>query len=308
MSFHYSTMDVAEIEVFGHDTFIFADGSDDRAHEMASKISTRDNCVSTVLLLKYDGEKIVPVQELFPNAKVYIISAEQGQASFLLNLQKLSNVLTSQKILIDISCVHTPEMFTLLKYFTISNPKAAIDIAYSVPFEYEFSEEPFTSYQSYYGNLKTNDLIGFGGISDGSSHSQMIIFLGFEGVLSSKVTEDIQYNDLLLVNNLPSFFPKYKDISVINNYELLTTRHSKLAYVPANNPFETYNFLEASLLPDEHACIAPLSTKPVSLGVCLYALRHTNIRVVYPTSEQYISHSTNKVLSTSLFRIPLNCV
>lgn len=82
---------------------------------------------------------------------------------------------------------------------------------YSTPFEYDFPEEPFTSYCSYYGNLKTTDLLGFGGISDGLAHSRMIIFLGFEGVLASKVTEDIQYEELLLVNNLPSFFPKYKD-------------------------------------------------------------------------------------------------
>ena len=55
--------------------------------------------------------------------------------------------------------------------------------------------------------------LGFGGgISDGLAHSQMIVFLGFEGVLASKVIEDIQYKELLLVNNLPSFFPKYKDI------------------------------------------------------------------------------------------------
>ena len=87
----------------------------------------------------------------------------------------------------------------------------------------------------------------------------MIVFLGFEGILSSKVIEDIRYDNLLLVNNLPSFFPKYKDISMINNCELLTSHHSKLKYVPANNPFEAYNFLDAvideSLLLWEFACM-----------------------------------------------------
>lgn len=155
----------------------------------------------------------------------------------------------------DVSCIHTPEMFTLLKYFELSNPKPSIDIAYSIPFDYEFQNEPFTSYHSYYGDLRTNDLLGYGGNLDGSAYSKMIIFLGFEGALSSKVAEDIQYDDLLLVNNLPSFFPKYRDISIINNYDLLTGQHGKYLYVPASNPFETYNFLCRTLQESEHVCI-----------------------------------------------------
>ena len=197
-----------------------------------------------------------------------------------------------------ISCIHTPEMFVLLKYFKTANPKKKLDIAYSTPFEYDFPEEPFTSYCSYYGNLKTTDLLGFGGISDGLAHSRMIIFLGFEGVLASKVTEDIQYEELLLVNNLPSFFPKYKDICVINNYDLLSTHRSKLLYVPANNPFEIFNFLDSVFDGKSSLCVAPLSTKPVALGVCLYAMSHKTLRIVYPTSEHYNDHRTNKVLNT----------
>lgn len=305
MSLFYSTVDAAQIMKFSYDTFILADGNDDRACEMARILSKNKNCIHTVLLLKYNVDDVIPVNVLFPDAIIHVITIDQHQTSFLLNLMALPDVLGSNNIVIDISCIHTPEMFTLLKYFKVSNPKESIDVVYSIPFEYEFSAEPFTSYRSYYGNLKTNDLLGFGGISDGSPHSQMIVFLGFEGVLSSKVTEDIQYDELLLVNNLPSFFPKYKDISVINNYDLLTTRHSKLMYVPANNPYETFNFLDCLLQKDEHACVAPLSTKPVALGVCLYAIGHESLRVVYPMSEQYNTHSTNKVLRTSLYQIPL---
>lgn len=307
MSMFYSTADAAQNESYIYDTLILANGRDDRAHEMAKILGEKSTSIQTILVLKYHEDDIVQVETIFPDAKIFTITInQQEQASFLLTLIAIPDVLTSDNILIDISCIHTPEMFTLLKYFKVSNPKKTIDIAYSIPFEYEFSAEPFTSYRSYYGNLKTNDLLGYGGITDGASHTQMIVFLGFEGVLSSKVTEDIQYDELILVNNLPSFFPKYKDISVINNYDLLTTQRGKLLYVPANNPFETYNFLDQVLEQNERACVAPLSTKPVALGVCLYALTHEDLRVVYPTSEQYQPHSTNKVLSTSLYSIPLN--
>ena len=131
----------------------------------------------------------------------------------------------------------------------------------------------------------------------------MIVFLGFEGALSKKVVEDIYYSDLLLVNGLPSFFPKYKDIAMLCNYQLLTENSYHIEYVPANNPFETYNYLNRLLVQDERACIAPLSTKPVSLGVCLFALKHPNIRIVYPLSEQYIARNTSAVLQTYMYRI-----
>ena len=234
---------------------------------MAKILSQKSTTISTIVLLKYQQDMSnQEIERLFPSAQVLPIIADQSQTIFLSRLLDISDKLKSDKILIDISCIHTPEMFVLLKYFQASNPKEKIDIAYSTPFEYNFPEEPFTSYCSYYGNLKTTDLLGFGGISDGLAHSQMIVFLGFEGVLASKVTEDIQYKELLLVNNLPSFFPKYKDICVINNYDLLSTHRSKLMYVPANNPFETFNFLNSLLDGESSVCIAPLSLSLIHIS------------------------------------------
>lgn len=55
-------------------------------------------------------------------------------------------------------------------------------------------------------------------------------------------------------------------------------------------------------------CVAPLSTKPVALGVCLYAMSHKTLRIVYPTSEHYNDHRTNKVLNTNIYSIPLQSI
>ena len=209
-------------------------------------------------------------------------------------------------MIIDITSIRIPEMFVLLKSIKLLNEHVILSIAYSTPIEYEFDAEPFTSYHSYFGNLKTIDLVGFGGTSEDMSHTQMIIFLGFEGVLSAKVSEDVRYDKLTVVNNLPSFFEKYKDIGVINNFDLLARRHDKMRYVPANNPFETFNFLADQLKDEEPACVAPLSTKPVALGVCLYALAHDSLRVVYPTADEYKHHRANSVHNTYLYGIKLN--
>lgn len=309
MSIYYSISPATEINSKSYDIFVLADGTDDRTLEMAKILNQKCADIQTIVLLKYQNNGMTSeIEKLFPLAQILPITVGQSQTNFLRNLLEISDKLSSEKILIDISCIHTPEMFVLLKYLKTSNPKNEVDVAYSTPFEYDFPEEPFTSYCSYYGNLKTTDLLGFGGISDGSAHSRMIVFLGFEGVLASKVTEDIQYEELLLVNNLPSFFPKYKDICVINNYDLLSTHRSKLLYVPANNPFETFNFLNSVFEGESSVCVAPLSTKPVALGVCLYAMTHNTLRVVYPASEQYNHHRTNRVLNTNIYNIPLNSI
>lgn len=304
MSYHYNLFTINALEKSSATVFICADGDDERAYAMANALSKVENKIQKIVAITYQPKKSLSLDLLFPHATIETILITTNTFDFLFALRKLDSFLCSADVLIDISCIRIPEMFTLLKYFRVAQNKTSLDISYSVPFEYEFPNEPFTSYRSYYGNLETTDLPGFGGFSDGTAHSQMIVFLGFEGVLSSKVTEDIQYGNLLLLNNLPSFFPKYKDTSVINNYDLLSSRH-KLMYVPANNPFETYNLLDEILENDENACIAPLSTKPVALGVCLYAMKHPNIRVVYPVSSEYNHHNANSVLQTYIYQIPL---
>ena len=187
--------------------------SGDRLVYLSKEILNKKGAdIHTIVLLKYQNDKpSADLEKMFPSAQIIPVIVNELQTYFLEQLIDISDKLSSEKLIVDISCIHTPEMFVLLKYLKTANPKEKLDIAYSTPFEYDFPEEPFTSYCSYYGNLKTTDLLGFGGISDGLAHSRMIIFLGFEGVLASKVTEDIQYEELLLVNNLPSFFPKYKD-------------------------------------------------------------------------------------------------
>ena len=149
------------------------------------------------------------------------------------------------------------------------------------------------------------NIYGFCGCETGIPPRKLFIFLGFEGILAKKVLEDVSPNETVFINNLPSYFEKYKDIVVLNNYDLLN--NNNLLYTPVNTPFDTYNFLENYILDDENICIAPLSTKTIALGVCLYALTHPNVRVVFPLSEQHPKHETTGVIKTLFFEIPSSC-
>ena len=287
------------------EVLILAGETDERTIAASRIISEKPNSIKIILLLKYDNFDDSKIRSFFSDALFYEISVTSNSVSFLKDLQSNSDILLPNRLMVDITAIRVPEMFMLFKYLKLQGKEDKISVVYSAPMEYEFQVEPFTSYRSYYGNLETIDIPGFGGMSSDMSHSQMLIFMGFEGGLSEKINEDIRYERLKLINNLPSLYEKYKDISVLNNYNLLSSRHEKLSYVPANNPFAVYNFLSENLSEDESACVAPLSTKPVAFGVCIYALTHDNLRVVYPISDKYVPHRANSVHKTYLYSFEL---
>ena len=306
MGFLYTMNSAKEAEYASIGMLILAGGMDERSSALIRILKEKQHGIKKILLLKYDEYDESLLCESFPEAEILILSATGEQVEFLQSLQAYHELFKMDGILIDITSIRIPEMFMLLKYIRLSKATEKVFIAYSTPMEYEFQEEPFTSYRSYYGNLRTTDLLGYGGMSDDMAHSQLIVFIGFEGILSAKVNEDVRYAKLKLVNNIPSFYEKYKDISIINNYDLLATRHERQSFVPADNPFETYNFLSELLGDEEAACIAPLSSKPVALGVCMYALDHENVRVVYPMAESYSPHRANSTHSTYMFELTIN--
>ncbi|MBQ8604717.1 MAG: hypothetical protein IJ410_07745 [Oscillospiraceae bacterium] len=302
MSVVYSIDEMEHRDKLEACTFILADGKDSRSLAIINHLSKVDNRISDIILIKYEEFDDSFIKSLMPNARLTIIDVIENNPMFISDLRKCEAIL-NEDTLVDMTSIRVPELFALSKYLKMCNFDKKLEIAYATPLDYEFSKEPFISYHSYYGNLKICDLIGYGGVSQNMSYNQMVIFMGFEGMLSAKVNEDLSYEKLILVNSMPSFFDKYKDISLINNYEILSTRHEKLMYVPANNPFETYNFLCKTIDEKKPSCIAPLGSKPVSLGVCLYALAHEMTRVVYPASDEYNYHRSNSVHNMYVYKV-----
>ena len=105
------------------------------------------------------------------------------------------------------------------------------------------------------------------------------------------------------------FYQKYKDVSITNNSSAIKGKaYNSILYTPSDNPFEAYNMLERTFSDCKSICISPLGSKPVSLGVCLYALDHEDVRIVYPVSESYSHHLTNNVIKTWVYDIPCTTV
>ena len=128
-------------------------------------------------------------------------------------------------------------------------------------------------------------------------------------VLHAKTFEDYiidKVKHLTFVNSLPSLSQKYKDISILNNRSSIKgKKYDSILYAPADNPFEVYNFLEKKYADEPSICISPLATKPVALGVCMFALNYEKVRIVYPISDVYSSHVTNQVTKILVYEISL---
>lgn len=121
----------------------------------------------------------------------------------------------------------------------------------------------------------------------------LVCFLGFEYMVSKYVSENANVKDTIVVNGFPSYYPKLKDISLANNYELVSTLNPKNIYRSrANDPFSAYNTLKTiqSNYSDFVLNVCVLGTKPMALGACIFALENENsVKVSYPSPRVYTS-------------------
>lgn len=291
----------------GADTFAFVYEDEQRSLQSLKYFSQNKYSFNKVIVFSY-YHPLVPENSLtsFLEDYAYVnIVIPDNPIHFIEKLVYLKEDYWGNSLVLDISCLKIPEMFSLLKFLKLNIPTIRLNISYSIPYDYHFPREPFTSYRSFSGDLTTYEMFGYSGSLNDPNNVNLYLFLGFEGSLSLKIVEDTSYNELILINNLPSFYMKYKDISIINNYQLMLNKKNKVLYTPADSPFETYNLLEKHLINKDNICIAPLSTKPVALGACMYALDHEDVRVIYPMSTKYYSLKTHDVHKTIVYSIPL---
>lgn len=288
------------------DCFVCAAHDDERAIEGIIKMLAAGVEVKHAIVIKYsNGSNSNALNELFED-QFQEISVSNNVNSFILLFKEAIKPYINQKIVIDISCIRIPDVFSIMKILKLNEHVQHIPCIYSVPYDYEYFAGDF-SYKSSLGDLENYELAGYGGEYDSDDpNSTYVVFLGFEGALSLKVLEEAAYKRLTFVNSLPSLSQKYKDISILNNRSSIKgKKYDSILYAPADNPFEVYNFLEQKYSELPSVCISPLGTKPVALGVCLFALNHEKVRIVYPISDVYSSHIANHVIKTLVYEISL---
>jgi hypothetical protein len=288
--------------------FIMAFDGEKRSYYGLQKLVERSISYKKICIWLYNYEafeKNKDLKDSIADIEYDIITIPNNQYEFIQMLKRIDFVTMKNNITIDISCLKTPHIFLTMKYLKTQVSSANIRVINTLPYDYIFNDVPFMSYKSYKGDLELCEILGYSGTSDLSNEKDLYVFIGFEGPMSLKVVEETVFKDLYLVNTMPSYYQKYKDVSVVNNYSLMASRNIKMIYAPARNPFEVYNILEKNINNSDGVCIAPLSTKPISLGICLYALVHSGVRVIYPISDLYNDIKSSDVYISYVYKFEL---
>ena len=200
-----------------------------------------------------------------------------------------------RNIMIDISVMIKPYIFILLRYLLDIKKLRVLYLLYTEPNIYQEPKSRLHQKESVFftkGTVKIGEIPGYSGWKDLKKRDILIILLGFEGNRAIEITNAIEPEITIPVNGFPAYRPEFKDISIISNEELLRepSTFKNLTYAPANDPFETNRVLESihtKHSKDYNITLAPIGTKPMSLGSCLFALQHPECRIVYPYPTEY---------------------
>lgn len=295
------------------DYFILCSGSDGRAYQALSELLKVNKDINVIIFHfneRVKGKK--PGDPLFRYKRLEIPNFHEIQceiknpSSILKNIEKYN--FESKKIGVDISCFTKPYFYFFIKLMKDQFGLANINAYYTEPKSYYFPDGLFNAFHSTTGPLTIIEIPGFAGYEIRGSKRKLIILLGFDGDLSREINEDISPNETVAVNGFPSYSPKFKDISLVTNERLVSNHNIEIRYARANNPFEVYNLLELIKARDNDEIslnIAPLGTKPMALGACLFALHNPNVRVVYPLPETYDDKYSENFWNTWLYKLPL---
>jgi hypothetical protein len=297
----------------GLNFFILASGSDSRAYEILSKIHSRGGSDVKVIILHYKerlkGKGSNDDLFKFKNYKIdYEISCNIQYPSTALEALKEIGFTSSDKIALDISCLTKPYFFYLIRLFKERFKASKLKVFYTEPKSYFFPKGIFSLFHTSTGPLSIIEIPGYSGLERRNSTKKLVILLGFDGDLSEEITQDVSPNETVVINGFPSYSPKFKDISLIANEKLVSDGNIKVRYARANNPFDVYNVLETIKEESDQATfmnIAPLGTKPMALGVCLFALHNPEVRVVYPMPELYKDKYSDKCWNSWAYELPL---
>jgi hypothetical protein len=302
-----------------YDCILLGGGSDARAYEVLRSGPAKQITFGRVLLFDFeerrgsDDPKIKGAYEryigLHENVTLLPCSLKDPSGSLKSIAGQGFAFDERSRLAVDISCFTRPYFFSLLKYLQDHCKVAHVDVFYTEPMSYVLPRGLIRSYRASLGPLFVMEVPGFPGHTTGRRKSILVFTLGFDGDLSVFLSEEVTPDSVIIVNGFPSYSPKFKDISLINNERLLDSSDAKdtISYCRASNPYDLFNFLVElrKKHTDAFFNIAPLGPKPMALGACMFALADSSIRVIYPMPEKYASVSTDKCWQSWRYGVPL---
>lgn len=295
------------------DYFILSSGSDSRAYEVLSKCKAVS--ANKVILIHFNerlaglaiGDPLYNFNNYSFKEFQEVFCEIKNPSSCLEEIEK-NSITNASKIAIDISCLTKPYFYFIIKLLNKRFNVDRLSVFYTEPKSYLFPKGLFSTFHTNSGPLTPWEMPGFSGFEARGSKRKLVILLGFDGDLSKEIKEDVSPNDTVVVNGFPSYTPKFKDISLIANEKLVSDHNINVKYARANNPFDVYNLLQTIKNHEKTTSfinIAPLGTKPMALGACLFALHNPEVRIIYPLPEFYENKYSDMCWNSWIYDLPL---
>lgn len=251
---------------------------------------------SSVLVLSLHEDYPIDIDSMTTKYKtnITIFSMENELSSALLPYFREINgyIKGKNSIGIDISSMPIPMFAQIFHFLFKRHNDKKIVVYYSEPQHYNL--EKVFDFTAFHGEIDIKVIPGFEGKTSKLGESQRTVFylMGFETrYLSKIIPQEINPYTIFPINGFPAYFPKYKDISLINNDVNFQEKGVEVVFAEANNPFETYNQMFQLKGKNTEYCIdiIPTGTKPMALGACLLALKEGNndVRILFPFPTEY---------------------
>jgi len=284
--------------------FLFIAAScDERSYKISNIILGKSNLVEKMYIFDYkkfqptkDQEQEYATYYNYMVFKDYEIIKCENEDDDIHNLNKI-HIEPTDCIGIDITGFSIPDIFRIFYVLRQIKSIRHLHVFYSEPRYYYYSNGLFDTYELLSGERKYTQIHEY--FASGSQQKEILVcFLGFDKMVSKWVRELADPSEIVVINGLPSYMPKLKDISLVNNFDLLSMiDKDNIYFTRASNPYSAYNTLcdikekfNGALL---NICV--LGTKPMTLGACIFALDNIGtVKVTYPYPKSYKLKTTEE--------------
>ncbi|MEC4084641.1 hypothetical protein [Myroides odoratimimus] len=277
-------------EISKFDVFFMGNSSEMRAKKVPSLL--KNNFTGKVVVINYDIEcekYSINTNANLDNLYIKENLKETGKDLLQEFIDDLDSIgINNKNILIDITSIKHPILFYFLKLLKQDYKPNTLLLTYTEPEIYKQEVENITKkFDLTEKFCSTKPLPGFLRINDHNKEHLLVALMGFEGNRFSKAFEDINpaTRKTYAIVGFPSFQPGWQYyVYSENQYSLEQSKaFSFLNRITANEPFGVYNTLESISKNNKDFTIniAPIGTKPHSLGACMYAIDNEDVQFYY---------------------------